>query len=844
MFDKLLKGAMPRPATAVPSSSADEELHAWREKIAAAGGDDGALLQLAHEAPGVELKLIALSGLTQEDALKQATREFRDQDKRLYRAAKSGLEAAVARREALAQAPGLIATARSLLELETIPANRVVELDRAWRAIREALPDEALAAEFAAVRAELGTKLRARGEAGQALARWLAATDAAIQAVTEPLAAVAAGGAIGAPAERATTLLQLVNDAPGDEAVAADPRRAEKIDAANRALALAASVVQRAELLRSLPAAGLADEAEEKARTDQWRSMPEASDPTLQAVLTQRFTEWRNACEEERARSREARRTHEGELNAERRKRRLGELQRHVEEAEAAHAAGQVAELTRLLGVLDQGLKHGAVDAALNRRIEALRHEQQRLREWQRWSGGQRREELVAEAQALAKKSGEKLDLKAHTEAIDKLRARWKELDKLGGATSKALWLAFDEALKAAYAPVAAQLEKLKAARQENLAARNQIIEGLKEAQTKFASTAPDWRVLARTAEDAKIAWRKLGPVEHTVPREAQKGKDAVSARFDAALKALEAPLVQAYKHAAQEREQLIAAAKALTETQPLARDAIDKARALQAQWQTHAKSLALPRREENTLWTAFRAAIDAVFTARDAARSAREAEANAPIKAREAVIDTLAALPADAGAGDLKRALAAADNAWRSSARIHGPQAARLEARFREARDAVNKRLRAMAERAAMAKYDALLAAMRLCDERESGSDSPELESRWSALTDLPSAWKSALEARFKGTAKPAPLPETLLQLEAALNIESPTEFAAARRALKMQALKIAMENRRPDAGASPADIERWLLEAASTARPDAVSRARLDKIIAAVQARPSRTS
>ena len=57
------------------------------------------------------------------------------------------------------------------------------------------------------------------------------------------------------------------------------------------------------------------------------------------------------------------------------------------------------------------------------------------------------------------------------------------------------------------------------------------------------------------------------------------------------------------------------------------------------------------------------------------------------------------------------------------------------------------------------------------------------------------------------------------------------------------MNALKFAMENRRPDAGGSPADIERWLLEAASTPRPDGTSRARLEKIIAAIQSRPSRT-
>ena len=32
-----------------------------------------------------------------------------------------------------------------------------------------------------------------------------------------------------------------------------------------------------------------------------------------------------------------------------------------------------------------------------------------------------------------------------------------------------------------------------------------------------------DWRAIARTLEEAQIAWRKLGPVEHTVPRKAQQ---------------------------------------------------------------------------------------------------------------------------------------------------------------------------------------------------------------------------------------------------------------------------------------------------------------------------------
>ena len=886
----LSQGGAPHETGAQPVSGISEaELHAWREKIRAAKADDRALLQLAHQAPGVDLKLIALAALTREDALKQAMREFRDQDKRLHRAAKSRWQAAVAKREAVAEARVLITGAHTLIEQERIPANRLVDLNRAWAALNVALLDEALVTEFAALRAQLGARVRERGEGEQALARWLAATDDAIHALTASLAGVAQGATLtaspnpsmpsmpsNAPATLAAALLQLLDQVPGASDAAIAARCIGKTDAAKHALALATSVVQRAEFLQSLPAAGVVDETDEKARIEQWRSFPEVQEGELQTLLARRFSDWRNARDQERQREHDARRMHERELNAGQKKQRLAVMQRHVELAEAAHAAGQVAELTRLMTVIDHALKPGPVNAALAQRIETLRQEQVRLRDWQRWGGGQRREQLVAEAQVLAQIAGEKVALKAHADAIDRLRERWKELDKLGGATSKTLWLAFDGALKAAYVPVAAHLDKLKIARKENLIARNQVIDGLVQAVAKFfpaapeagdspapvsvAAARPDWRAIARILEEARIAWRKLGPVEHTVPRKAQKGDNAVTTRWAAALQALEVPLTQAYREASHLREQLVTAAKNLGGSEPLARDCVDRVRALQTQWQAHAKALPLPRREENALWSAFKTATDAIFTARDAARAARETEAGGQIKAREAIIESLLALPATnstSTASEIKRALANAETAWRACAEVPRPHAARLDARYRAARDAATKRLRDIAEHAAQARFDALIATMALCHEREAASEvAPDLEARWSAIENLPDAWKPAMEARFRGVAAPkaelqsgrrsgvssdAGLPGTLLTLEVACGIGTPSEFMAARQQLKMLALKNAMEGRQTGV-ATPADIERWLLGAAATPRPDEMSRERLGKIIAAVRDRPPR--
>ena len=349
--------------------------------------------------------------------------------------------------------------------------------------------------------------------------------------------------------------------------------------------------------------------------------------------------------------------------------------------------------------------------------------------------------------------------------------------------------------------------------------------------------------------------------MEHTVPRKTLHGEKAITARYAAAVQALEAPLKQQHAGARSQREQLIEAAKSLAASDALARDVVDKVRKIQTQWQTVAKSQPLPRRDENALWLAFKSATDGIFAARDAARAAAEAAANAKQQERVSVIERVTALAHAATAADVKRGLADADAAWRAAPDMPRPQAAKLEARYRAARDTASKRIGELASHAAQARYDALIAAMALCQERESlqdaGADAGDerlaaLQPRWEAIEQLPDTWKARVDARFNGTeavvpaakgGKNAPpaLPDVLLNLEVACGIDSPEAFQAERQMLKIRALKSAMEGRQAVV-TTPADIERWLLDAASAARPDEDSRERLAKIIAAVRRRPGR--
>ena len=137
----------------------------------------------------------------------------------------------------------------------------------------------------------------------------------------------------------------------------------------------------------------------------------------------------------------------------------------------------------------------------------------------------------------------------------------------------------------------------------------------------------------------------------------------------------------------------------------------------------------------------------------------------------------------------------------------------------------------------------------MALCEELEQGSQSAEaratLEQRWAAQPSLPPAWEQALVRRASlagteptGARSTASTDDLLLQLEAAFQLESPPVLAAARRELKLRAMKAALEGRQRSAPApvSPDDLLAAALECPGL---DGPQRERLARVIAAVRER-----
>ena len=451
-----------------------------------------------------------------------------------------------------------------------------------------------------------------------------------------------------------------------------------------------------------------------------------------------------------------------------------------------------------------------------------------------------------------------KLKLQAHADAIADLRARWKALDRSGAAAPQEHWQRFDAALKTAFEPVAAQHAVLKAARQENLAARESLLAELEHLVPAEGAEPSDPRALQQGLDRFQLAWRRLGPVEYTAP---QAARGTLTQRLEALLARAEGPLQTARAAAVAQREHLIAQALALAPEGQGANagpDAARQVRELQFAWQEQARRLPLPRAQERDVWGRFKAATNAVFAQREAAVAARDSEMAANLAAAEALLQRLADLTAETPAAERQRTLAEVDRAWRQGGPVPRGAVERLEKRYATLTAGLEQQREAALRHAWQAQCDALMAQLALCQAREDSAAAADLnqspdqagaswDERWAALKSpsLPAAWQQAMAKRWQVSAKAGPLPtpaldEMLLQLEMALGLPATAEQQAAARLLKLRALKESMEGRAASktTGAVPAE---WLQAVLLQDHLSSAQQQRLQRFLAALrQAQP----
>ncbi len=452
-----------------------------------------------------------------------------------------------------------------------------------------------------------------------------------------------------------------------------------------------------------------------------------------------------------------------------------------LEQLEQTIAQGHLAESDAVAKRIKSRIGGARLPAALDSRWHSLQAQLETLRGWARWGAGQARDKLIDAARQLL--VGEH-DVAALAAAIAALREEWKRLDA-HAAAGKAQWQSFDALLEQAYQPVAAQRAEQAARQAEARAAREALCAEWEAELAGMDSSQADFKALeARRAEWIQ-QWRAAAPLGFKDERLLRK-------RFDALIHGIDQPLAAARAAEYTRREQLIAAAEALSGQSDL-KSAMQEAKALQQRW-SQGTPVRLKRSDEQKQWTRFRAACNAVFERLDNQRAVQAAERQEQAQIRQQQLQAQQQL-------ELAR---------------QEKQRARFELLAQKA--ALANRVEAAAS--AGGPVEALLA---------------EAKQAWDALANLPAKSESLLASRFARAASVtaaelsrgrAVCDDLLLDLEIALGLPSPEPVADLRRERQLGRL----QTRFGGAAETQRDVEEMLLRCyATAASPDAASEQRL---------------
>ena len=484
-------------------------------------------------------------------------------------------------------------------------------------------------------------------------------------------------------------------------------------------------------------------------------------------------------------------------------------------------------DVVGLLNSLEQALEAGSLQQALDfdktlrqfdvhvrgdtaQRLQALRSELNRLLDWAKWGGNVSREELIKVADGLVRGELAPADI---AKQVGGLRSRWKELDRTSGAAAQSLWQRFDEACGRAYNIADNYFKQQAQLRFDNLQLAQSQLAEIDQAINAMPDQLFDWKVRDALINKIKLDWRKLGPVD-------RKLKARLETEFEQKLARLSEPVLAAREAAIQIRLQLI---RSVTELKPMERDAVDKVKQAQKNWQQVALSSPIGRKEEQDLWQQFRAACDGVFSQRKANVDEQKQQRQELIAAKEAFCERLESLP-DKSSSEIASVLRSAQQQWRELSAQHRG----MDARFDTAIQRLEIKLAESQAVARRADLFNLRAKIRLCQQIESADQDGQVlsdaqiaernaqwQGEWDKLAQpnsvlITPALNKLLLQRFNEAVKNRYLPdqktaaenlaqfeERLLRVELLRNLPSPVELSQQRLQLQIRDLQSSLKNR-----------------------------------------------
>jgi len=780
-------------------------------QLKALGSDEAAAAEFILQSPFSELRLAAAELLHGREHLERVYGAMRNVDRRVAKLVHGRLDAIRHHEAELRRGEDTLAQARAMLGDVLLTPNHVGELDRKWSVIRA--PE--LAADFEAVRAQLGARLEAQVQLQRAMIDRLTALR---QLDGQGLDAAALGEALARLQQEQTAALA----DPGHPSL---PRAlvGEVSNELARLTASLATAEKDAAALAARDAAltAWAAQPREELTPDvlrrEWQRLPampaNAATEELQARFDALLASFPQAVRKPKAAPAAAQAGAPAD-NGSAPARDKGADQAFLDQMEALEAAlqqgslGTAAEIDKSLkDAKDKGVR---LTGAQLEHLTHLRADLKRLSDWARWGGNVSREELIKTVETLATQN---LAMGELAKKVGSMRERWKALDTLSGPAPRSLWERFDAACSAAYAPAAAHFRQLADERHAN-AARGQAL--VDEAQAEIANLQQDnadWKHVSATVQRLRTAWSHLGAVD-------RKEKKRLDGLFSEALTTLQRPLENQRKVEVAVREQLIEEVQKLD---PNERHAVDMLRELQSRWQEHARALPLERKAEQALWQRFRGACDALFAARKEHAHAADSERRTHEAAKEALCARLEAAALDATPSNVARMLREAAAEWQAIGPVPRAHEARVEQRYQAAVAQVQAQVAEVRRAADTVLAGVVRDKLRLIQALETAIADPDSNAgthtqgddwraRWAALAPVDGGYEPILQKRFDAAlaalegdraAYARQLQENrprllndLLRLEIAAGIDSGAEFARDRLRLQVEVLQSSLKS------------------------------------------------
>lgn len=866
--------ATPEPDLA--SIAADERAGAIQQRKAASltaaalANDEAGAADFILRCEFADARLTAAQYVVTLPYLEKVALAMRNTDRRVARLMQQRIEVQQKEHARHEQAMACLTLAQRLTAEPILMVNQVADLDRKWRDAAPYTPETRSAFE------EQRAALRRRLEAQAALQRQVIDLSGRLRDVAEELAQAPASQA---PQELGEMLAAMDREMAACRVEVEAPSLPKlllaEFDRRQAALAgLLAAIEQRQTALAAHEAAmtawetGAIAELSEDTLMRNWRALPPLHEEDLpryrlrldglvEAIRKARKPDGEELSPRPAGKSGSRSGQNSAKFDAAAHDTVSG-LLAALETALADGSLQAAAEQDRALRAID--LKAYRLSAVQTARLMRARAELGNLQAWARWGGNVSREELLKAAEDLPGQGIAVLEL---AKKVGSLRERWKSLDASAGAASKELWNRFDAACTNAYAPAAEHFKKQADERQQHLLQAQELVEQVREyAQATVLAMEPaavDWKSVAGFCTRITQAWQRLG----TVDRKERKKRDA---EFTAALLVLSEPLASRQQLEIARRESLIAEVAGINASD---RRSLESLQGLQERWQEQARSLPLPRSDEQALWAQFRAACDAVFARRREAGKGADAERRANHDARLELCEALEAVATN-GDGDsqaelppaenLRKLLRATQEAWNGIGQVPRAVEREVEARYRKAVDAIDALLEQHRRAEAAHRCHALRSKLALCrrieqalqePEANGGSDSATLDiqalsDEWDAAPGLAPEYERALRGRFDQALaamsdrtahvsllrenQPALLRE-VLRLEIMVGHASPPELAQERLRLQVEVLNASLAT-----GHKPVTRDSQLLHlCAMPALADADTVERLERLIQA---------